>query len=247
MGMNAAKVVIRSTPLAERQAWHKDGIVSEVMLIEPWSDLSEYPDRFRRTEARFSEIPLLARPSKEDGYKNLHNAAYIAIADQYLSDVFRVIRYKPLQYLRGLGAAWYCYFRATDESEFLPYRDVCAPVMNTYDYLVYGKSPWHIRYATDRKGSYNLYVSLLLALPLVFFYGIRLLTRKDSLSRKQKTIVAIMVFNIAFVALTINFFELAENQRARFYTDSFSLVLLAHFIHARAWESVIPRKALTAK
>jgi hypothetical protein len=246
MGMNAAKVVIRSTPLAELKEWHEQGIISEVILKEPWSDLSEYPEKFRRIREPFTNIPLLSMAHKESGYKNLHHAAYIAIADQYLADVVQVIRHKPLRYLRGLAAAWYCYFRATDESEFLPCRDLCEPVINAYDYLLYGKSPWPIRYATDRKASYNLYVILLIALPFLLVYGIRLLIRKDELSRKQKTIVAVMIFNVAFVALTINFFELAENQRARFYTDSFSLVLLAHFIHMRAWKSRTPRTDVSA-
>lgn len=247
MGMNAAKVIIRSTPLAELKEWHEQGIISDVMLHEPWSDLSEYPERFKRIEEPFVNIPLLNLSHKESGYKNLHHVAYIAIADQYMADVLQVIRQKPLKYLRGFVAAWYCYFRATDESEFLPCRDACEGVINIYDYLFYGKSPWPIRYATDRKASYNLYVILIVALPLLFVYGVRLLTRKSELSREQKTMVAVMIFNIAFVALTINCFELAENQRARFYTDSFSLVLLAHFIHVRAWKSRTKRKDLRRK
>jgi len=216
------------------------------MLHEPWSDLSEYPETLKSIGEPFTNIPLLSMSHKVGGYKNLHHAAYIVIADQYMADVIQVIRQKPLRYLRGLAAAWYCYFRATDESEFLPCRNVCEPVVNVYNYLLYGKSPWPIRYATDRKASYNLYVILLVALPLLFLYGIRLLVRNVEISREQKTIVAVMIFNIAFVALTINFFELAENQRARFYTDSFSLVLLAHFIQARAWKSRQPRKDVSA-
>jgi hypothetical protein len=242
MGMNASKVVSRSTPMAELKQWHEQGIISEVMLREPWSDLNEYPEKFKRIRDPFTNIPLLSMSQKKDGYKNLHHAAYIAIADQYLTDVIQVIQHKPLKYLRGLAAAWYCYFRATDESEFLPCRDTCEGVINVYDYLLYGKSPWPIRYATDRKASYNLYVILIVALPLLFVYGTRLLLRKDGLSREQKTMVAVMIFNIAFVALTINFFELAENQRARFYTDPFSLALLAHFIHDRVYKSRTTRK-----
>lgn len=100
--------------------------------------------------------------------------------------------------------------------------------------MLYGKSPWPIHHATDRKGSYNLYVFLLIGLPALFVYGVVLL-KKGGLSPNQKKLVVVMSVNIAFVALTINFFELAENQRARFYTDSFSQILLVHFVHKRPW------------
>ena len=235
MGMNAAKVVVRSAPLEERERWHEEGIVSETMLIDPWSEVSQYPERLRTIPERFQDIPLLSKTSKDDGYKNLHNVAYIRIADQYLVDVVRVVQHEPFEYLRGLASAWYCYLRGTDESEFLPGRNLCEPLIDAYDYVLYGKSPWPIHYATDRKGTYNLYVFLLIGLPALFVYGV-MLAKKGGLSPNQKKLVVVMLINIAFVALTINFFELAENQRARFYTDSFSLILLTNVIHERLWK-----------
>ena len=250
MGMNAAKVVTRSISLSERTEWHKEGIVSDVMLHEPWSDLAEYPEKLCRVDPRFSHIPLLTTKYKDGGYKNLHHVAYIAVADQYMSDLIQVIRYRPFRYVNGLAAAWFCYFRSTDESEWLAHREMFMPLVNVYDYLLYGKSPWPLNYATDRKASYNFYVILLVVLPLLFLYGLILLLDKHKLTRQQKTIVGFMMLSIVFVAVTINFFELAENQRARFYTDSFSLILLGHFIQNRAWRSlrrVWPSNKLVAK
>jgi hypothetical protein len=228
MGMNAAKVLNRSASLEERLQWVKDGEVSELMAIDPWSVLDAYPARFRTTD-QYKEIPLLSEKVKRTGHKNLHHIAYIRIANQYLQDVISIAVKRPIRYMKGLMEAWYCYFRATDESIFIP-REEFIGWVNVYDYLFYGKSPWPITFKTDRKSEYNLYVILLIGLPLLFFYGVRLCLRGSQLSPETQTVVLLMLLNIAFVALTINFFELAENQRARFYTDSFSLILLGHFI-----------------
>jgi hypothetical protein len=240
MGMNAAKVLNRSASLEERLQWVKDGEVSELMAIDPWSVLDAYPEQFRTTD-QYKEIPLLSEKMKRTGHKNLHHIAYIRIANQYLRDVISIAVKRPIRYIKALMEAWYCYFRATDESIFIS-REQFIGWVDVYDYLFYGKSPWPITFKTDRKSEYNLYVVLLIGLPLLFFYGVRLCLRGSQLSPETQTVVLLMLLNIAFVALTINFFELAENQRARFYTDSFSLILLGYFIqkhvHKRDYTSL---------
>ena len=233
MGMNASKIISRSTSEEQRAAWVQEGICSGLMLIEPWSDLSSYPPVYSEVDRRFAGIPMLNEPVKSSGYKNLHHAGYIAIADQYFRDVVSIARRHPGSYLKGYAASWFCYFRATDESSFLPLAGNFRGLIAVYDYLFYGKSPWPIPFKTDRRAAYNFYIFLLLGLPLIFWYGIRLTRKESGLDTADRTLVLYMIFTIAFVALVINAFELAENQRARFYSDGFSLVLFAHFLQTK--------------
>jgi len=233
MGMNASKIISRSTTEEERSAWILEGVCSGMMLIEPWSELSAYPPAYAEVDKRLARIPILNDPMKSSGYKNLHHAGYIAISDQYFKDVVSVALRHPASYLKGYAASWFCYFRATDESSFLPLAGSFKGLIAGYDYLCYGKSPWPIPFKTNRRAAYNFYIFLLLGLPLLFWYGTRLTTKESGLNTADRTLVLYMVFTIAFVALVINAFELAENQRARFYSDGFSLVLLAHFLQTK--------------
>ena len=233
MGMNASKLISRSTSGEQRAAWVQEGVCSGIMLIEPWSDLSSYPHVYSEVDRRFAGIPVLNEPVKSSGYKNLHHAGYIAVADQYFTDVISIARRYPGSYLKGYAASWFCYFRATDESSFLPLAANFRGLIAFYDYVFYGKSPWPISFKTDRKDAYNFYVFLLLGLPLLFWYGIRLTRKESDLDTADRTLVLYLLFTIAFIALVINAFELAENQRARFYSDGFSLILFAHFLQAK--------------
>lgn len=226
MGMNAAKVLYRSTTPDVREQWYREGVVSDVFLVEPWSDLDMYPERFR-TAGEFTDIEVLGRKRKASGYKNLNHVAYIALSDQYLKDVLSVIRTHPGAEAFGILAAWYCYFRATDESMFLPYIENVQPMVDFYDYVLYGKLPVHLMHGGKE---YNIYLFLLLLLPLLFLFGVMLALGKGKTGRTltgdQRIVIAFMCFTVLYVAVIVNAFELAENQRARFYTDLFSLVFL---------------------
>jgi hypothetical protein len=228
MGMNAAKVLFRSSSPDQRREWYDHGIVSETMLIEPWSDLEDYPDALRGN-MKYPTVPLLHEAKKSNGYKNLHHIDYITIADQYQRDALQVYRFRPRAALFGQLSSWYCYFRSTAESIFLQ-RDQLGFVPDVFDYAFYGKSPWPIPF---QKG-YNLYIFLLIGLPLLFLYGIWVSLGKApriiAFGPQKRVVVALVCFTILYVAVVINLFELAENQRARFYTDPLSLALLGVFI-----------------
>ena len=152
MGMNACKLVARNTTLDQRKSWVGKGICSDLMLIEPWSELPEYPPQYSMVPARFAEIHILTEPKKEAGYKTS------IIWD--LKDVISMALHRPGDYLKGYLAAWFCYFRATDESIFLPFQQKLRELIASYDYLIYGKSSWSVPYKTSRKeGHKRLHIS----------------------------------------------------------------------------------------
>ena len=237
MGFNISKVLIRSTSLEERKRWVAEGVVSEIFLIEPAYPLSLFPKKYLEAKG-YENIPALRQPIKRDSVsQNLNHMGYLALSDDYTRESINAILHYPRAEMFGLMSAWYCYFRSPAENIVLePNRSRIAPMVNLYDYVFFGKFPWQVPFG---KG-YNLYVFLLIGLPLLYLYGVRLVLRpgsKSGLDGTQRLVALYMIANIAYITFLTNTLELAENQRGQFYTLAFVLVFLGVFL-----ERVIARR-----
>lgn len=98
-----------------------------------------------------------------------------------------------------------------------------------------------------RLGIYHVFNPFfLIGLPLILAHGLGLALINQpiigSLTRNQRIAIAYICFNILYGALIGNTFEIGENNRFRFETDPFYIVLLGLFIHYY----VIPRLRGTA-
>ncbi|PKQ28281.1 MAG: hypothetical protein CVT63_03545 [Candidatus Anoxymicrobium japonicum] len=239
MGMNVWTMTARNLPLVQRLQLIAEGKLSAVSQYDRFSELARYPATYLLGTTQYEDIPALQQVRKSTGYSNFNHVAYMSIADDYLKDALYVLKHDPPTYVSGSLRSWYAYFRSSSDYVFLAAnRAKLAAINDVYDYLFYGKIPFdlarvpHLPIYTDSRG-HCLYLFLLVGLPLVVGYGLRLFFTDKSLTRAQRITIMYLCFVVIFVALLGNFLETGENNRFRFMTDPFSLALLGLFM--RRW------------
>jgi hypothetical protein len=246
-GMNFAAVTVRALSEEERRTLVAEGKLSPVALVPRFADLVRYPPQYRHLSG-FAGVSVLRQVHKSTGAKNCNHLAYVALSDAYLKDDRYIVLHRPRTFLVGLLNAWLCYFRsASDYPYFSPAnRARAAPMILLYDHLFYGKIPGYrlrlggirLYFAPASEPRLNLF--LVLGLPLVFGYGLRLAARRDSpLSRDQRLLVLYACANIVYVALVGNLVEVGENHRFRFTTDPLSVVLLGVLMQYGLWPRLL--------
>ncbi len=230
----------------ERDGLEAEGKMSPAFPTLAFSDLSAYPRSYRRL-TRYKNVPVLMRPKKSGGCLNLNHLAYVAISRDYLRDALHVIRRCPRAYLRGLARSWFVYFKSCsgDMGGYTLFESALenkrlAVVNDLWDRLFYEKislGPLWVEWrgATPHATWDTAYPFLLVALPLLLFYGVRAAWKKDAaaaagLNRAGRLTVAFLCFHIIYVCVIANMCAYAENNRMRFVTDPFYVVLAALFV-----------------
>lgn len=236
LGMNLWTMTARNLPEDERQALVMQGRLSELSMIDRFADLEAYPAEYAQPQ-QYEGVPAVSASKRSTGYTNYNHLAYIRISDVYLQDALYVLRHRPSTFLIGILRSWYSYFRSSSDYVFLETNRERISGMNTlYDAVFYGKLPFDLislrRFLpiyTDIPGRY-LYLLLLIGLPALVLYGVKLGLSSPStrrrLDRNQRIVILYICFNIFYVAFVGNALETGENNRFRFMTDPLYLVLL---------------------
>lgn len=229
----------------EKETLAAEGEMSPVFPQPAFSDLSAYPPSYRRL-SRFKNVPVLMRPKKPSGASNRHHLAYVAISRDYFRDAFHVMRRYPRAYLRGLARSWFVYFKCCsgDMGGYTLFEDALenerlATANSLWGRVFYGEIALRPLWVAWRGASPHVawdtvYPILLVALPLLLFYGLRAVWKRDAaaaagLDRAGRLTVAFLCFHILYVAVVANMCAYAENNRMRFMTDPFYVALAALF------------------
>lgn len=238
MGMNLWSTTGRNLSVDVRERLVAEGKLSEISLIPRFSPLRSYPPEFTDVEG-FESVAALRDVTKSTGSNNFNHLAFVGISDQYLEDALYVVSHHPRAFCVGVSRACFQYSKASSEDASLSAnRRKLRAVASVYDHLFYGKLPCDLSSVRglpiyDRGRSHHVFAFLLLALPLLVLYALRLL-RSDAgrdLDGGQRVLIVYLCFNIVYVAVVGNLFEVGENNRFRFVTDPLHLVLLGLFIH----------------
>lgn len=247
-GMNLAATTVGQLPSHEREPLIKQGKLSPVAMIPRFSRLESYPRGYLE-ENGFRGIAALRQVRKSTGAPNYNHLAYVSISKRYLKDDLYVMAHRPKALLAGLLYSWYYYYQSTGGYFGLDMnRNKTAPLDVLYDHLFYGAIPWRVWLPILAKLSPGYpaapsliprpFVFLLVGLPLVLFWGMRLAVKPQqaaaTLSRPQRMLILYVCLNIIYVALVGNFFECGENERFRFEIDPLHVVLLGLLLHYSA-------------
>jgi hypothetical protein len=261
-GFNTWAMTTRNIPMEERKALVRQGILSPISLVDREAKLKEFPPEYLDV-SKFPNVPALVDPMKSTGAPNMNYAAFIAISKAYGKDTIAGFKQRPTSVLIGLARAYFCYLKSSvDHMNLGRNRRYTEPLLSALDYGVFGKIPFDF---TSVKSSFVIthqepqyvYVTLLLGLPGLVFYGLALLVRERSALRgscspptgedsaakeaaraagstftsAQYGLLLYMLFTILYVCLVGNTFENSENNRFRFNTEGFYIVLLGLFLH----------------
>lgn len=237
LGIHTSKITTFNLSEHERKQLVSEEKLSKLALIYRWSPLVKFPPEYRDVNV-YRDIPAVSQAIKSTGATNYNNLAYIGIAEQYFRDSLQVVRYRPKAYLNGVMKSWLTYFTPYGRFATLQAPSALSLLSRIYDTFFYGRIP----YDMSKTGvlpfclipGYHVYLFLFAGLPFLFAYGLMLALRRRSasagLDRNRQIAIVYMCVTIAFVAVPANLLELTENNRYRFSTEPFSLVLLGLFI-----------------
>jgi hypothetical protein len=234
IGMNLSRITIRQLPEDKRESLAREGEISKLSLIIPFSHIEKY--RPYLTKIRKTGVEVLDREKKISGASNLNNIAYIEISRLYLRDDLYVITSYPRLYLSGMAKSYGTYFLTSSQSIFLAknlkhiqFYDKC------YNIIVYGRF-LHQDYKTlaDRsipisEKFFNVGLFLLVSFIISIFYGFLLIFRALFRNPTNVPFALTLTFvwiTIAYVTVIGNSLELGENNRFRFMIDPLLLVIL---------------------
>jgi hypothetical protein len=233
LGMNVWYLPALNLSDEAKEQLIRTGKVSEISRIGPFAAVSSYPAKWREISG-FEGVPVLREEKRANGNPSFHHLAYVGISDQFLSDSVAMTLAYPESYIKGTLGGWFLYFRsASDFHGVEQNRKRISDHNALFDRIVFLKTPDILAQGGKR---YPVYISILLGLPLLFIYAIRLLFKKNAngyiLNDNQRIALMFLCFHILFVAVVGNTLQSGENNRFRFTTDPFYLVLLGLFLNS---------------
>lgn len=239
MGRNLWINAVGNMNGAERMRLVEEGKLSEFSAIARWNNIREYPKEYQIVPG-FEGIEALHQIEKSNGAHNFNHFGQIAISERYMADALYAIRHHPRAMLATLPYPWFSYFKAYYGAGYNSLQ--MKPLMRIYD-VIFLRSPVDLTSKSQliRKTRNPPYFALLLGLPLLFIYAIRIMMRGQTHTRlldpAQRYILAVMCFTIFFVFIVGTTFDFSETNRYRFMTDPMYLAILGIALQ----NSILPR------
>jgi hypothetical protein len=220
-GMHMWDMTVGFLPAERRDALVREGRLSPVAAIPQFAPVERYPAGYFAANP-WPDVAVLARAHTSNGQSNYHAWGYVAIAREYRRDAVTTVALAPATYLTAIRRAWHTYVRPASTYEgVVKERDALGRGVDVFEQVIYGRLPLP-------RGR-EVYLVLLLGLPLVVGWGGLAVRRRRAgalpLDAGARTMVALMVLDIVWVAMAVNASISTENMRFRYLTDGFCAAL----------------------
>lgn len=247
-GMNFSKITNAMLTEAERKQLYDQGIISALSLVPPFSDLATYSQYLSLPES--TGVPALDQRVKQSGIVNFNHLAYIQISRQLLQDNFRILKYRPQAYVRGLAESYLNFLLPSSAYLFLAEnRRRIQTLTRLWDTVVCGRFQYNLapelrRYhltAYYRRAFANIGFWILAAYLAAFVLG--LLQLRHARRQSPQTPFFLFLWFVVFsLVLLGNQSEVGENNRFRFALDPLVLIMLTPLL----WRIIQQRIARVA-
>lgn len=233
-GMNLARMSVWRLPVEERERLVGEKLLSPLAMSQPFIWDSLYVSYARRELPRGTTI--LDSIQKSTGQYNSNHIGMIGVAGEYMKDARYALMHYPGYYLTAVVRANMFYLVPATEN-WLFYEKVQAIKgwERAYNLAVL----WQLKPSESvalYDGTGEGLVSKLLTLSIVviitlgasLLYGVRLgiqLVKRKPIDPLFALTTLYIVFNIGYVTLVSNLFEIGENCRFRFTIDPLLLVM----------------------
>jgi hypothetical protein len=229
-GMNLARITLWIAPDAQKQELVREGKLSRVALVDPFSPLADYKGAIE-LHAR-TGVLALDRPMKRNGGVNLNDVTYVELSRTYLRQSLRYIRYEPASYAHGVAkAVGRLAVPATDYSYVFPERDAIRPWDRIFNTVLYWRTPW----------ANGIGFGLLLMYALCVLVGAWHVLRGRAWTAAW-AVEAFLWFTITYLLLLAGLADYGENQRVHLPIDPLVLVLTAVLVRELARRSRLRRE-----
>ncbi len=228
-GMNMARLITWKLDMRERIELVKQRKLTTLALAKPFRELEVYERRLGFPIAPQTGHPVLDQQVKSTGYPNMNNPTYIELSRHYSIDAGYVVKHYPASCAKGLLESFHIYSIPASSYSFLKNnRDCISYLDRAYNLVLFGQFDYEDVFAEDRT-FFNSGLFIMLGYLFLIVYGFILIKR--SLSRRTVNptdviTVLFLWFNIVYITLLGNAFELGENNRFRFLTEPAAVVLL---------------------
>jgi hypothetical protein len=229
LGMSLAKIATKFVSPAELPRLAREDPREAILAVEPFSPLADYAAVAPMPLP--TGIPVLDRPWKSTGARNLNHLAYVEISRRSLAATRAFVARHPAEYLHGVVTSWLVYFRSGADSAWLrDNRLRVASLSRWFDRLAYLQPEPFV----NRLGPSHIAWSILVLLPCVLVHGVRSARRRfrEGDAAGAATLL-FLVFTVAYVAVVGNSIEIGENNRFRFESEPLALALLLVFLAER--------------
>jgi hypothetical protein len=238
LGMNLARLAVESIPSEERVDLVRQGTISSVSLVPPFSFLKMYPAELRQTALRnrrgMVNHPILIDPLKSTRAVNLNHLAYIEISKRYRTDALTLMRRDPKQYLGSVANGWLLFTLPPSEYSFLERNrkrlSIWDPIWNSSIYGVAStfRADVVAQDLNDReylqyRVSYFWVALALASLGLAVYRGVRDFRRGES---GNGLCLLYLSLTIVYVSTVGNALDYRENNRMRFMIEPMITVLI---------------------
>ncbi len=227
-GMNLSRITVNELPIYEREKLIHNGLISEISRFEPFPVADSL---YKIKNLKFDEdsrIKALNEKTKKSGHTNYNNLIYLKVSKLAFADALYVIINYPEVYISGIKKAFSLYFDSPTKFNLLEQNTYKIKKYNRlFDAFIYGASSFT-----------NLGYLSIIFIPLMLSLGIFLIFSKI-IHTEVKVILFFLIFNIIYVMLIGNLFELGENNRFRYYTEIYHFIIWAILI-----QSFIKRKKI---
>lgn len=247
-GISFATLMTNNVPIGERKRLVRDGALSKLALIKPFSKLDEYPANYRDTPG-LEQYPWLHIPLKSTGMRNFNNLAYIRISEMYGRDAFTLLLRRPDVYARSVALAWIAWCEPPTRIDWLFDSNVrrLGSYYDCFERYVFGR----LKAATATEHTtVHYYAFLIIGLSLTLLAAIVMAARRlgdaDPAIRRRAAHALFLAFVIIYVGTVSNFLVLWENNRFRFKTDALQLALACYIIH-NIWLRARPARRQSAR
>jgi hypothetical protein len=206
LGMSLARVVPTFTQIGK---------------IGPFKALTEY-DSSGLAQNPYPNVALLTQAKKlGTGYTNFNHYRYVSISSQFQKEVFASIATHPGPYLWGVGQSFVIYFNPATHAPFVNKNYVKLGAYSRWLSLNFADPGFYTR------GSYSITGALPAFLLYISVLGLIVVNwRSGFFNHREKRLVVILLFILAYGMLVGNLIESGENNRFRFEIHTGFLTLL---------------------
>lgn len=232
-GMNLAKMTM-TIPLEKIESDAAAGHISGICAVMPFQE----PEKYRKFSNfdTLTNIRVLDQKYKSSGFLNFNHIGYIGVSKKYLKDAKYLIRKYPKYYGLSTCKAFYAYLEPCSDTMII--RNYNRWVIKDWVYLYENyfvgdilARVWQTRF-TNRYGQERaVHLNFLyIFFPALCLWGLfTVIKSKDFFSYQKAELMTLTyaMFNIVYVSLVGNLFEVSENMRFRFLIVPLLYVFLA--------------------
>jgi hypothetical protein len=238
-GMNFSHPTTLRLPEQERARMIQEGELSPFAQHPSFSGPETYLTLLPDTPT--TGITLLDATKKSNGRSNFHHLVYVETGNYYQQDALRTIRTHPALYLRFTIQSFYIFFHSTSDYSYLDHnrqRISAFEIMWNRLFLGQWRMDETLEERTERMSLRHTGWLILLAFLTGFLGSVRYLWKhRRRLNNAKNLLILFMGFNLLYLALVGNLFDLGENNRFRFVVDSFIVTLflfiMVNVVHAK--------------